>query len=167
MPQKPDAVISGINRGANLGTDIVYSGTAAAARQASFAGIPGIAVSLVADDVPFYWEPLARFVLENLELLVSLCARDIFLNINAPSLSEYRGVRFTGIARREYRDSIIMHDGPDGCKYSFFKGGDIQTDGNGTTDWDAVEAGFISISRVCSQPVTACNDDISELRFRL
>lgn len=155
MPFRPDAVVSGINRGANLGTDIVFSGTAAAARQASFAGVPGIAVSLVADSEPWYWEPLARFVSENLEQLVGLCERDVFVNVNAPSLPFYRGVCMTGVSRREYRDSIVMHDGPDGCKYSFFKGGNILTTGNGSSDWEAVEAGCVSVSRIVSQPVSA------------
>lgn len=153
MPVLPDVVVSGINRGANLGTDIVYSGTAAAARQASINGIPGIAVSLVSQDGPWYWEPLARFVLENLEPLISLCRKDVFVNINAPSITAYSGARMTGISRRDYRDSIIMHDGPDGCKYSFFQGGNIRTEGDGNSDWDAVEAGCVSICRVYAQPV--------------
>jgi len=167
MSESPDIVISGINRGANLGTDIVYSGTAAAARQASFAGIPGIAVSLVAEDDPWHWEPLARFVLENLDALISLCALDVFVNINAPSLTGYRGARLTGISRRDYRDSIIMHDGPDGCKYSFFKGGKIRTEGDGSSDWDAVEAGYVSVSRVYSQPVIAAGGPAGEVQFRV
>ncbi|HNY16203.1 MAG TPA: 5'/3'-nucleotidase SurE [Treponemataceae bacterium] len=155
MPCLPDLVISGINRGANLGTDIVYSGTAAAARQASIDGIPGVAVSLVSKTDEYLWEPLARFVLENLESLASLSERDVFVNVNAPSQPRYRGVKLTGISRRVYRDSIIMHDGPDGCKYSFFRGGTIRTDGDGSTDWDAVEAGFVSVTRVLALPVAA------------
>ncbi len=165
MSEKPDVIVSGINRGANLGTDIVYSGTAAAARQASFAGIPGIAVSLVSDDGPWYWEPLARFVLDNLEKLMSLCDRDVFVNINAASLAEYKGARMTGISRRDYRDSIIMHDAPDGCKYSFFKGGIVETAGDGSSDWDAVVAGFVSVSRVRSQPVLAPGGPAEDLQF--
>lgn len=167
MSEKPDVIVSGINRGANLGTDIVYSGTAAAARQASFSGIPGIAVSLVSDEDPYYWEPIARFVLENLEILVALCERDVFININAPSLLEYRGARLTGISKRDYRDSIIMHDGPDGCKYSFFKGGKIRTEGDGFSDWEAVEAGYVSISRVFSQPVSAWDGSASKVQFKV
>ena len=155
MPVRPDVVVSGINRGANLGTDILYSGTAAAARQAAIEGIPGIAVSLVSETDEYFWEPLARFVLDNLESLVLLCERDVFVNINAPSIAAYQGARMTGISRRDYRDSIIMHDGPDGCKYSFFRGGKIRTDGDGSTDWDAVEAGHVSVSRVLAQPVPA------------
>ncbi|MCD1654843.1 5'/3'-nucleotidase SurE [Treponema zuelzerae] len=167
MPCIPDAIVSGINRGANLGTDIVYSGTAAAARQASFAGIPGIAVSLVSKTDEYLWQPLAGFIRDNLSALLSLCARDVFVNVNAPSISEYAGVRMTGVSRRDYRDSILMHDGPDGCKYSFFRGGDIQTDGDEKSDFEAVESGCVSISRIASQPF-ALEPDAGQARlFRL
>ena len=153
MPQKPDLVLSGINRGANMGTDIVYSGTAAAARQAVFSGLPGIAVSLVAEEEPYYWEPLAHFVQNNLATLVSLCNGDCFVNINAPSLPSYRGVRITGVSRRNYRDSIVMHDGVDGNKYSFFRGGIIETDGDDQSDWNAVENGYVSVSLIYAHPI--------------
>jgi 5'-nucleotidase len=166
MPSAPDVVVSGINRGANLGTDLVYSGTAAAARQAAIAGIPGIAVSLVSDSGTFLWEPLARFILENLETLMSLCEKDVFVNVNAPSLAKFRGARMTGISRRDYHDTVTMRDEPDGCKYSFFCGGKIQTEGNGATDWDAVESGCVSVSRVYAQPVAAPGGDGTEPDFR-
>ncbi len=163
LPAPPDVVISGINHGANIGTDIVYSGTAAAARQAAFEGIPGIAVSLVADgddadrsvDERFLWAPLARFVLDNLETLVSLCERDVFVNVNAPSLPSYRGARLTGIARREYRDTIALHAEGDGTLKRTFESSEILTRGDEDSDWAAVRDGFVSVSRVRAQPVSA------------
>ncbi len=163
LPELPDVVISGINHGANIGTDIVYSGTAAAARQAAFAGIPGIAVSLVSDcdDAdrsecalsPF--DPLARFILENIDALVSLCERDVFVNVNAPSLPAYRGARLTGIARREYRDTIALHAEADGTLKRSFESSEILTDGDDDSDWNTVREGFVSVSRVRAQPVSA------------
>jgi 5'-nucleotidase len=167
MREKPDVVISGINRGANLGTDILYSGTAAAARQASLAGLPGIAVSLISDSDLFHWEPLARFVLENIETLVSLCEMDVFVNINARSLLAYKGARMTGISRRDYHDSIVMREGSDGCNYSYFVGGVIETSGDGNTDWEAVEAGYVSVSRVYAQPVAAPGTSNAAPSFRV
>ncbi len=163
LPEPPDVVISGINHGANIGTDIVYSGTAAAARQAAFEGIPGIAVSLVSDgddadrsvDERFLWEPLARFVLENLDSLVSLCERDVFVNINAPSLPAYKGARMTGIARRVYRDTIALHEEADGSLRRSFEASEIVTEGGDDSDWAAVRGGFVSVSRVRAQPVSA------------
>ena len=165
MPTRPDLVLSGINRGANMGTDIVYSGTAAAARQAVFSGLPGIAVSLVAEEDPFYWEPLACFVRDNIGPLVSLCSADCFVNINAPSRQEYRGVRMTNLSRRNYRDSIVMHDGPDGNKYSFFRGGIIETDGDENSDWRAVEAGYVSVSCIYAHPVSIPVTDVPSFRI--
>jgi len=167
MPRRPDAVISGINRGANIGTDIVFSGTAAAARQASFSGIPGIAVSLVCEDERFHWEPLARFVRDNLDTLVSLCDRDIFVNINAPSLPRYRGARITGISRRLYKDSIRLETGNDGQTRSFFEGGTIDTHGDDDCDWRAVSSGFVSVSRVHAQPLSASLGEIAEPAFKV
>lgn len=155
MPSPPDVVVSGINRGANLGTDLVYSGTAAAARQASIVGFPGIAVSLVSDNGVFLWEPLARFVLDNLETLAQLCSKDVFVNVNAPSREKFPGARMTGISRREYHDTVTLRKESDGCTYSYFCGGNIETDGDGLTDWDAVESGYVSVSRVYAQPVSA------------
>jgi 5'-nucleotidase len=167
MPEKPDVVISGINRGANIGTDILFSGTAAAARQAAIAGYPGIAVSLVSEDESFLWEPLARFVLDNLDDLMSLCEHDVFVNINAPSLPSYRGARLTGISRRTYQDQFVFRDAPDGCRWSFFEGGEILTDGDGSSDWATVEEGFVSVSRVYAQPVARHDSRFEGVRFRV
>lgn len=154
MPSPPDVVVSGINCGANLGTDLVYSGTAAAARQASFGGTPAIAVSLVPDDAGSYdYEPLARFVAQNLETLISLAAVDVFVNINAKSSPSFRGALLTGVSRREYRDSIVMRDGPDGTRVSLFQGGRVGSEGDENSDWYAVEHGYVSVGRIWSQPV--------------
>jgi len=162
MNDPPDAVISGINRGANLGTDIVYSGTVAAAREASFMGIPGVAVSLLPDVTgAWYFETLARFVSENLQDLVSLAGEDLFVNVNAKSSVSFRGARLTGISRRRYRNEVTIRDAGDGYSYGRFHGGRVNTVGDGDSDWRAVEDGFVSISRVRSQPVSA-GDGLSE-----
>src|SRR5574344_2604799 len=87
-----DAVFAGINRGANMGTDVVYSGTAAAARQAVLYGVPGIAVSLDSDDDVYHYEAIAEFVANNIGKLASLSAEGLFVNINAESSSSYSGV---------------------------------------------------------------------------
>ncbi len=87
--EKIDAVISGINDGPNIGTDIVYSGTCGGARQASLTGIPGIALSIdfTSRDANeytenFYFENIAEFTLNNLEKLISFCGQQIKLNEN-------------------------------------------------------------------------------------
>jgi 5'-nucleotidase len=66
LEKAPDLVLSGLNAGANLGTDIVYSGTAAAARQGSFFGIPSVALSLVDGEIPYQWDIVIPYIQENL-----------------------------------------------------------------------------------------------------
>lgn len=165
LPRLPDAVLSGINNGANLGTDLVFSGTAAAARQAAIHGVPGIAVSLVLDDGNLFvpeaggpprWKPLARFAAENLETLAGLCRRDLFLSLNAASLPSYKGGKMTSLCRRVYHDTLRFSPPQNGPAHSAFEcvfsGGSIDTVSSAGDDWDAVRAGYVSVSPVLAQP---------------
>lgn len=149
---KPDVVVSGINRGANLGTDILFSGTAAAARQAVMLNIPGIALSLSSHTQIWNYAPLAQFVVQNIDNLISLCAKDIFVNINAPDTDTYKGWKMTIPSRRNYQDFPEIYNAPDGTIYSFFGGGKVQTDRQEGTDFTAVDDGYLSISRILAQP---------------
>jgi 5'-nucleotidase len=154
LNEYPDVVISGINKGPNLGTDIIFSGTAAAARQASFYGIPGIAVSLASFEEPLDYSALADFVSKNIEKLVTLCEKDIFLNINAASLDSYKGYKLTSLSKRSYQDKVSLYNAPDGKFYSFFLGGGVESFGDENSDEKATAQGYISISRVLSQPIS-------------
>lgn len=152
-------VLSGINKGANLGTDVLYSGTAAGARQASLLGIPGIAISVSDknDEGSWVYDGLARFIAENLEKLVSLWEEGVFLNINAMSLEKYKGVRLTDLSIRDYNDAVELHNVSDGKIFSFFVGGTISSEGKKGSpmpvDFATVDQGYISISKVLAQPV--------------
>lgn len=154
LNEYPDVVISGINKGPNLGTDIIFSGTAAAARQASFYGIPGIAVSLASFEEPLDYSALADFVSKNIEKLVTLCEKDIFLNINAASLDSYKGYKLTSLSKRSYQDKVSLYNAPNGNFYSFFLGGGVESFGDENSDEKATAQGYISISRVLSQPIS-------------
>ena len=160
-----DAVVSGINKGANLGTDIVYSGTAAAARQAVLYGTPGIAVSLESYDGSWRFAPLAEFMAKNLGTLVSLCTRDSFVSVNAASRASYAGVAVTTLSRRDYLDRVEILDAPDGKRYGFFAGGQIVTSGAPGNDYDAVQGGNVSVSLVRAEPETERTD--ADIRFSL
>ena len=113
---KFDGVISGINKGPNLGTDIIFSGTCAAARQACMYRIPGVALSLDSnsknylDDSTFNYELLADFVSKNLEKILEISKKTdfkSFVNINAPSVEKYNGVKYcSSLCIRDYNDSI-------------------------------------------------------------
>ncbi|MHB1168055.1 MAG: 5'/3'-nucleotidase SurE [Longimicrobiales bacterium] len=150
---RPDVVVSGVNHGANLGDDVLYSGTVAAAMEATILGIPSIAVSHVGrehDDLPRWREPLVQLIGQILE-------RDDFpddtvLNVNLPPVApgEVKGVRVTTLARRAYIGSLTRALDPNGREYFWIGGGESKWWGRGEqhrdTDYDAVRGGYISIT---------------------
>ena len=154
LPFKPDIIVSGINRGPNLGTDLVYSGTAAAARQASMIGLPGIAVSLASYVDPYRYNALANLLAINLDDFIGLWSPDVFLNLNAPDVPDgtIYEIEETVPSRRRYRDTLKFFDGPDGYTYCFFGEGTIETDPETGTDEDAVRRGFASLTRIAVYP---------------
>ncbi len=154
IPMTPEVVISGINIGPNLGTDIIYSGTAAGARQAAYKGIPGIAVSLNSYRPPLYFSPIARFVAEHLEELMELWNPDHFININAPNIDrEGLPVHITRPSVRRYEDTLHQWDPPRGGRYYFVDGSLSESTPEAGTDWHAISEGAISISPVLLNPV--------------
>jgi len=174
---KIDVVISGINAGANMGTDIIYSGTCGAARQAVLDGVPAIAVS--AD--PINWskvksegikyDALADFIAKNLEKLISLSSTEyprVFVNVNGASTDKYEGVKFTDIlCVRNYGDSIKIDDSEDGIgkQSNYIMGGNPVRDYNQESDAVAVLNHYVSVSRVYADPVSA--GPVDDLEFKL
>ena len=159
IPVKPDLVISGINRGPNLGTDIIYSGTVAAARQAAFMGCPAIAISLNTYTEPFYFEPAAGFLAQNLKSFLDLWHPDHFVNINAPNdPGAVKGVKITHPSRRIYHDSVSKFDAPDGNDYYILYGSQIDAEVEEGSDWDAVSHGYLSVSPVFLHPINHAED---------
>ena len=153
LPFRPELVISGINRGPNIGTDIIYSGTAAAARQAALMGVPAVAVSLNAVSPPFRFEPLARFIALNVQQFARLWDERHFVNINAPNSEVYAGAAITHPSRRRYHDKLEEFPLPGESACFFLHGPPPETDRDPGSDWEAVEQNKISISPVVLQPV--------------
>ncbi|GAB1481307.1 5'/3'-nucleotidase SurE [Treponema sp.] len=154
LPFKPDLVVSGINVGPNIGTDLVYSGTAAAARQAALHGIPAIALSLASFEAPFYWENAARFAATHMKDFEAMWVEDVFINVNIPKADvEPRGLLRTFPSRRRYNDSLAVYKAPDGHEYCFIEGGGIETEPEEGSDWDVVLRGYASASPVFIHPV--------------
>lgn len=154
MNKKPDLVISGINKGPNLGTDLIYSGTAAAARQASMYGIPSIAVSLATYKGPFYFENAADYLIENLDNFVKYLQDDTFLNINIPnSIEKCSSFRFSEPSLRSYGDSLLPFHAPDGSTYYFLKGGEIVSTIDKNSDYKCIQDGIASLSRIVVPPI--------------
>lgn len=152
LPIKPDVVVSGINLGANLGTDLIYSGTAAAARQAALMGFPGIAISASSYTEPYYFEHAADFISLNIEMLISLWRDDHFININFPNTPYMpNDIRITEPSTRAYSDKLVRFNAPRSGTYYFIEGlgGDYYGD---DSDSAAVADGAISVSPIFLHP---------------
>jgi len=156
LEKAPDLVLSGINAGANLGTDIVYSGTAAAARQGSFFGIPSVALSLVDSDLPWQWEKVIPYIIENLETLQGYWKEGIFVNVNFPNIEKKPSFLVPSFpSMRYYNDRIITFTSPEGSKYCFAKSGKVDNIPEDGSDWAEVLKGNAAYSLVVSQPSIA------------
>lgn len=161
LPVKPDIVLSGINLGPNLGTDIIYSGTAAAARQAALMEIPGCALSLAAYTAPYHFTQALNFVDNNLEIIQSHWTDDHFLNINFPNTtSNSASAVLTHLSRRIYQDKLAHFKGPGKDFYYFLQGELPEAHHENGSDWNAVTEGKISICPVYLHPVHhTCEDN--------
>lgn len=126
LDRKPDLVISGINRGANLGIDVLYSGTVSAALEGLILGIPAVAVSVTDYQNPDY-KYAASFTGKLVpRLLEAGFDKDTLLNINVPSLSpeEIQGCKITKLGQRKYVNSFEKRTDPRGRSY-YWLGGDV------------------------------------------
>ncbi len=142
---KTDLVMAGINRGANLGEEVLYSGTVSAAMEAAMAGVPACAVSVVPGREPQY-EAAAGFAAVLGEGLVETgLPRDCFLNVNVPD-GRIRGVEITRLGRRRYENRIYRREDPRGREYYWFTGDPIEEDSEPGTDIGATRAGRISVT---------------------
>ncbi len=151
MPKRPDLVVSGINKGANLGTDVLYSGTVSAAIEATILGIPGIAISLTTYDKPDF-----RFAANFMpRLLNTLGGKNLpdktLLNINVPGIarSKIAGVSITYLGLRHYRNAFQKRVDPRGKSYFWMAGepDDSAKEDEGS-DIYAISKGYISITPV-------------------
>lgn len=153
MPDRPDFVLSGINHGQNMGEDVLYSGTVAAAMEGISIGIPSIAISFAGGDLRADVSMLDEQVdmlsslLDHLTSLPAFPANTL-LNVNLPPLkgSEIKGVRLTQLGRRVYSDSIKRMQDPWGRPIYWIGGGSIEWSGPTNSDFRAIEEGFVSVS---------------------
>jgi 5'-nucleotidase len=148
---RPDLVVSGINKGANLGDDVTYSGTVSAAFEGTLLKIPSFAVSLVAEK-DFLFETASRAaILLARQILQEGLPQGVLLNVNVPNIpwEEVTGIRITRQGKRIYDESTIVEKtDPRGKKYYWIGGGRLSWErGLGPdSDFDAVEAGGISVT---------------------
>ncbi len=148
LDEEPDLVVSGINHGANLGDDVIYSGTVAAAMEGRFLGLPTIAVSLVGERLT-HFDTAARVVSEMVQkLAASTLSSDVILNVNVPDrpYAELTGLRAVRLGFRHKSEPVVRSKDPHG-RTIFWVGpaGKGQDAGEGT-DFHAVEHGAVAVT---------------------
>jgi 5'-nucleotidase len=148
LERKPDLLVSGINHGPNLGDDVTYSGTVAAAFEGTLLGIPSIAMSVASwHDCKFdAAREFARVIVSR--VLEEGLAPNTLLNVNVPSCASkgVSGVRVTKLGKRVYRDVIVKKKDPRGRDYYWIGGGDPVWEPEGGTDFEAIEQNAISVT---------------------
>lgn len=148
LAQEPDMVIAGINHGANLGDDVIYSGTVAAAMEGRFLGLPAIAVSLVGREGR-YFDTAARVALRLLEKLRSHpLPTDTILNVNVPDIPyEKLGVfEATRLGHRHKAEPVIKSADPHGNAIYWVGPSGAEADAGPGTDFHAVRQNHVSVT---------------------
>lgn len=149
LQAQPRFVLSGVNHGPNMGEDVLYSGTVAAAMEATILGVPAIAFSFTGSDdhiLETYEDLLGR--------LIDACLRrdsfpdETFFNVNLPDrpASEVEGIRVTALGRRVYHDSLHRSRDGEGQEYFKIGGGRSAWSGREDSDFRAVRAGCVSVT---------------------
>ncbi|MNK57608.1 5'-nucleotidase SurE [compost metagenome] len=152
MPEGIDAVFSGINRGPNLGTDVIYSGTVSAALEGTILGIPSVAFSL-ASFSDLGYEKAAEFAVEMARQLsdpTHKLPRKVLLNVNYPAISaeDVVGVRITRLGEQRYTDSFEVRTDPRGKTYYWLAGEVIALEEEPDTDVMAIRDNCISVTPI-------------------
>lgn len=144
----PDLVVSGINRGVNLGDDVTYSGTVSAALEGTLLGVPSLAISQEGTrnfqfkTAAYYARQIARTVLER------GLPEETFLNVNIPDRlrASIPGVRLTSLSRRRFENPVVEKVDPRGRQYYWIAGTRVSWERHPPSDHEAVRQGMVSIT---------------------
>jgi 5'-nucleotidase len=150
MPKPPAVLVSGINKGVNLGDDVMYSGTVSAAMEGTILGVPSIAVSQEGRDA-FRFPVGAGYAVRVVRLVLEHgLPAETLLNVNVPDrpLRSIRGVRITCLSRRRFHNPIIEKVDPHGRKYYWIAGTRVSWSRSKDADHEAVEEGRVSITPI-------------------
>jgi 5'-nucleotidase len=149
---EPDIVVSGINNAANLGDDVIYSGTVSAAMEGRFLGLPAVAVSLATvDHEPRHFETAARAAVEIVKRLKSdPLPADTILNVNVPDRAwhDIRGFEVTRLGNRHRSEPCVPAQDPRGRSLYWIGPAGREQDAGPGTDFHAVRGGYISITPI-------------------
>jgi 5'-nucleotidase len=148
LAEQPHMVVSGINLGANMGDDTIYSGTVAAATEGHLLGVPAIAISLTSFDGRYFATAgrVARELVQRFSQ--SPYAEPILLNVNVPDVpyDELRGIRVTRLGRRHKAEPAVKSVSPRGETMYWIGAAGPAADAGEGTDFHAVEHGWVSIT---------------------
>ncbi len=150
LDEEPDMVVAGINAGANLGDDVIYSGTVAAATEGRFLGYPAIAISMDAHQPRHYatGARVARLLVERLQKRP--LAPEVILNVNVPDLpwEEIRGLRATRLGHRHKAEPVVRQIDPRGRPMYWVGPAGPEQDAGEGTDFHAVRHGYVSVTPI-------------------
>jgi 5'-nucleotidase len=148
LAEQPDMVVAGINAGANLGDDVLYSGTVAAAMEGRFLGLPAMAISLALKENFHYTTAayVAKKLIQNLQLK-ALPAQTI-LSVNIPDLplTEIQGFEITRLGKRHKSEPVTKCQDPRGQAIYWVGSSGAIADASAGTDFDAIHRGYVSIT---------------------
>jgi len=148
LDDEPDMVVAGINAGANLGDDVLYSGTVAAAMEGRFLGYPAMAVSLAGKSLQHY-ETAAKVVVQLLDRLQKEpLSSDLILNVNVPDvpLSELKGFEITRLGHRHKAEPVVNMKDPRGKNIYWVGPAGAEQDAGMGTDFNAIKRSCVSIT---------------------
>jgi 5'-nucleotidase len=148
LDEPPALVVSGINHGPNMGEDVFYSGTVAAAIEGTLQGAPSIAASLASRERSDFVAP-AKFIARVVQSVLDRgLPRRQLLNVNVPhrAWDQVRGIKVTRLGSRVYRDTLIRKVDPRGRDYFWIGGEDAVWETRPDADFAAVDEGFVSIT---------------------
>jgi 5'-nucleotidase len=148
LEREPDMVFAGINHGANLGDDVLYSGTVAAATEGRFLGLPAVAISLVGNN-PKHFDTAAQVAVTLLQKIQNQpLPQDTLLNVNVPDLplEALKGYQVTRLGARHKAEAVIRASDPRGHTIFWVGPPGSEQDAGPGTDFDAVKNGYVSVT---------------------
>ena len=148
LTSEPDMVFAGINHGANMGDDVWYSGTVAAATEGRFLGLPAVAISLASHNAA-HFETAGVVAVKILQQLIRQpLPQDTLLNVNVPDLplSEIKGFQATRLGQRHKSEPVIKSSDPRGRVIYWVGPPGLEQDAGPGTDFYAINTGYVSIT---------------------
>lgn len=150
LPKRPHLLVSGINKGVNLGDDVLYSGTVSAAVEGTILGVPSMAVSQEGRE-QFHFATGAQYALRVARLILQRgLPEETLVNLNVPNrpLRAVTGVRVTCLSRRRFENPIIEKVDPHGRTYYWIAGTRVSWSRSKDADHEAIEEGAVSLTPI-------------------